>query len=122
MEVTKLIEAGQTLATRISEAVGKGAEWLWPILIRQQYVEATQWILGWGFIATGLFWLGRHSLAHSKGAGSDEKCFFGGLGYVLSVCGLMIACMAVFGVVGKFINPEYYALIDLTSMVKNSVK
>ena len=125
MEAAKLIEAGKELAAQLSIAVGQGAEWLWPILVKQQYVQGFQALLGCSAIAGVLYLIARLLIKDSGKVKAKERRAYedwepaatAGWSFLLSIAGTLLLVLGLSLALGRFINPEFYALDYLLSQV-----
>ncbi len=118
-----IIEKLTPIFNKVAEKIGQGAEWGWTILMKQQYVVAIQDII----IAVGLLIatpflyraIKKFTILHRdhRYDGWDAARFFTTLALIGCFVG-SVAC--IYGSVGRFINPEYYALKDIASFVQGN--
>jgi len=116
---------------KLGAKLGVGVEHVWPWLVRQQYIDAiTAWFF-FAVISTVMFFYVRYMLAHWDPRDKDGNrrkdvfnicyedfepfAFVGGIGLAIL---LVVAATTSFCTVTQVLNPEYYALKSLMSMVK----
>lgn len=120
----RVIDEVLTRLDAVAEKIGEGADYFWPVLVRQQYVEAT-FALVFALVMLGLAFLipawarsinGRGNWGDGTGAPSGE-C----VGFIVLLFGFL-GCLGWFLTYvlhfGAFFNPEFYALQDLLAMLK----
>ena len=103
----------------IAAQLGVAKEFVWEILVKQQYVEAAQLMIGVIFCVVVLV----YSIPIcSKGfkeeySSGDADAAAAIIGLFVSVgASIYILCGSI-ACVGRLLNPEYYALKDILNMV-----
>lgn len=106
---------------------------LWEIVLRQVYVETIQflvWVIILAVFAAFLFRLGKHYQGKSQkqreaNAGKawyekdDDNWWFSAmLSYLGSVVAIVVSLILVNAIIGRLINPKFYALSRLIEYVK----
>jgi len=104
----------------LSNQIGVGVEYFWPVFVKQYYIEAISDIAIW--IVLAIF----GSILIRRGiVGGDKKDWKDGSYIVLLIAGgiMAIFCASTFAitggdVAGKILNPEYYAIQDIIRKVR----
>ncbi len=115
------IQQLQIALTPVVEKLGQGGEWVYKVYYKQQIVYGTQWL-----IAAVLF-LGvlialltnfKKLKQWDDESGGYDKGFLPGLAIfgMFGAFALFLVCIGAS--VGRFINPDYYILQDLLSIIK----
>ena len=116
-EFIKLLE---TAYTSISPAAIRGAEYIWPLLVRQAWVAGIINAIGAGFTSVGavlsavFMFVG---IAHARKYNDEFWCGATAGGFVLTLVLLVITAVLVVQAVGFLLNPEYYAIMDIKNLV-----
>lgn len=110
------------LLKRLAQALGTTVEYLWPVIVRQQYVVAAQYagfVLLVGLPALYLVWYGwRTWLKWEPTIDPEDKVWIAvPLGLITLVANFVIAVF-LGGAIGRVINPEFYALQWVLSQIK----
>jgi hypothetical protein len=97
---------------KIGEKIGQGAETIWPWLVRQVYID--------GSIAIGVFILCSFCLITSLIFVLKNEKFAEELWGIVPFTAIVSAFSFVAAIVfaSRFLNPEYWALMDLLERVK----
>lgn len=111
----ELLQRLDTLAAKLGVTI----EYLWPIFVRQQVLEAVQCcFLFAAMVALALFCI-RKIVATSKRRNMDDADRFGySILYGLVAATAFLISGAAFYNMGGFFNPEFYALQELAEMLK----
>jgi hypothetical protein len=113
----KVIEIIDQLATQF----GVAKEFLWEVLLQQQYVEAAQLLVGACFLVGVIifgYWLFRKGVREEfKTSEGDVGATVFGMGVCLGGAGGLLATLC--SAIGRLINPEFYALQEILRMVTN---
>jgi hypothetical protein len=107
----------------ISEKLGVATSHVYEVLVRQQFVEGVVGVLApvsciiFALIAWNLGDSEGKSYKYELGAPISQIIF----GVIAGVM-LLLTVLTVPGTIGKLLNPEYYALKDITEQVGQLVK
>ena len=124
-QVTQIIDS-------ICERLGVAAEYLYPLLVRQAYVDGITALLGcllFPASIVALYFFYKHFFKPDKeGETRWDKCFRSDteLFVALPMAGLVVAAtvalFASFGCIGTaisaFVNPEWYAITSILNKLK----
>jgi hypothetical protein len=106
----------------IAQKLGVAAEHLWGVMIRQNYVEGiTGMIWGgiWLILAVVIGFIAKHIYKIAIDKDDDDyqfTCMFWGSIVVLLL--LVISCTVFTASIKQFINPEYYAFMNIINSFK----
>lgn len=112
-------ETTEKLLSELAQKMGVTVDMLWAALIKQAPIEActniAQIILGFLFLAS--IWVWR---AHLDKDGKDEDTYIIStiITYFITFFFLIGSIVALSEIVAGFLNPEYWALKELTKMFK----
>src|SRR3990167_6409897 len=119
--VREIIASGSATLSKLAEVAGSTAQHIYTVLVRQQFVDGVTTLVQlalWCF----LMYFGGMKIWRWHNAGDEYSDR--GLGAIIVGIGLVIVSFAVVGflgaAVGKFINPEYYALKFLFESVRST--
>ncbi len=122
---TSTVQSIKDAMTPVALAIGKGAEYGWTILIKQQYVYG----VGFAIAAVGslvlmalFIWMFRslsEAAKDSTGFSRGDYDFLIAFAFLASVACLICIFAFAFQSAAHFINPDYYALQYLLDTVTN---
>ena len=106
----------ETAITALATKLGVASEFVWPILVKQQFVDAMQGLVfAIVLISASLFFRIRARKFKQEDNNSEE--FYVPL-YVFSFIFVVIGICPVAYNIGIMLNPEYYALKTVASFIK----
>jgi len=106
---------------KVAAKIGAGAESLWPYLIKQQYIEAVRTTIVFILVAIASIFITKilsGYITKCEGYDSDEKKFLMCTGIIVCWILSVILMISFFIDFPRFINPEYYAIMDILGQVK----
>ena len=111
---TETINLITSYLDKLGEKIGIGANYLWPLLVRQQYVDAYVSIVLFVMAAASLSFCFHRGIPlwDSNGRGEAKGVLYGLLCVLLGVS-LFVAFLFVLREAFHIFNPEYWALKDL---------
>lgn len=129
-QTQQVIDTVQTGLNKASEALGVTVPRLWEVLIKQQYVEGVQLIIG---TLISICIVVVSILAYKEGSKPKHWEERNSYALLFNTTGAMICTISFFvgfislifavdfmgSAIGRFINPEYYAIQDLVSFFKD---
>ena len=105
---------------QLAAGLGVATDFLWPIMIRQAWIEGIFYgfwtVVGWtGVILVVKFLPGLIRKAHDTGGDGDfGKALVCGGGGVVSI---FLVAINMGKAMGRLLNPEYYALAKVTTQI-----
>ena len=110
------IQAIKDAMTPVAEALGKGAEYTWVVLIKQQYVVAVGDFIGFvvGMVAGLLILKWTIIMYKTDRYGTNPGWFFSG---AFALGGIGMSMYALYDGLAHIINPDFYVLQFLISAV-----
>lgn len=124
------IEAIQVALAPVAEKIGQGAAFGWEVVVRQQYVEGIIGLIAFGFfsllLVIALVMFGFIPWNKTDPEMTPKDWIYIVSSFVLglvSVFGFLFSLINLFAgdVLGKLINPEYYALQFFITLGKSAV-
>lgn len=119
-QTQQIIDMVQTGVNQLSEKMGVALPNLWAILVKQQYVVAVQelmMVVAAIAIQIVLFTLLKHA---NKEVGRNRDWEFGRLLIWLAIIAfIIVVCVKTGDVAARLINPEYYAIQEVVSYIKD---
>jgi heme/copper-type cytochrome/quinol oxidase subunit 2 len=119
-QTQQIIDIVQNGINSLSAQLGVSLPQLWEVVIRQQYVEVVQSVLIFIFCIIGLYCFYKYFKYRAKDNDYEVECDI-----VAIIVTLVLAIITLVSTIdliessGKLINPEYYAIQDITNFVKN---
>ena len=126
-ETIEVIKELSPIITKIANQLGVASEHIWGVLVRQAYVEGiTDLMLCLVIIVLTVCYWKFIRYAHKKICYQSEKDSWDSdilapiyvTGAILGFIGAILFVIGMSSAVGKFLNPEYYALQILTNLIK----
>lgn len=118
-QLISLIEKG---LTQMANNLGIAFPQLWEILIKQQYIEAAQAfiLLGICLIIIKIYYTKRAIINKSQFFDADTPvCLIGFCSVIAFLVIFIISIICSVEAVGQILNPEYYAIQDITEFIGN---
>lgn len=124
--VNDIVDGIMRIATQIAAKFGVAVNAIYPILIKQAYVEGYQYLMGaiLGFIAIvfGVMWC---VMAYRRYSGvskskSNEYGWLAFLGMILIFAGLIAFFSTVFTAINALYNPDYYIAQKIIKLLQNA--
>lgn len=112
------IQELQKALVPVAEKLGQGGEWVYKVYYKQQIVYGVQGIMG--FILALVLLLITY-IAIRKAIKNETSDTWGTVAVVLiliTIPALVIGTTELFQSVGRILNPDYYVLQDLLSIIK----
>jgi len=110
-----MYEKAMEILRWLGDQIGEGAEHFWPVIVREQWIEALPW-LSLPFFMAGLWWI-LHRTAKKINSEDDRAVALIAINIVCPL--VLLGCMVVFcGRFPQFFNPEYHAMQDVLEMIK----
>jgi hypothetical protein len=101
----------------LSVKLGVATEYLWEILVRQQFIEACMYT-GIVLIAIAAIWPGKRLMKYEPKSYNDAQEIVQAFGYTLLVVVAVGIPICIFQAAGRFVNPEFYALQSILGMIQ----
>lgn len=112
------IQELQKALVPVAEKLGQGGEWVYKVYYKQQIVYGIQGIMGF-ILALILLLLTYIVIKKSiKNETSDTWVTLAVLLMLITIPALFIGTAELFKSVGRIINPDYYVLQDLLTIIK----
>lgn len=115
-------EKTHQLIERLAEKLGTTAEHLWGVLVRQAFISSAATAIALCIYAAVLIW-GYHLVREKTKEDGDWNDHCGsialpwGVFAIAIIAFLIILCFNFSLIVAGFLNPEYLALREITSMI-----
>ena len=108
-----IIDKIEPVLINLASELGVASEYLWGILIRQQYLEGIV-ALGFFFLGIGMLY-GGYRLVRLSSENNDD--FFGMAGTFLGMFGFIMTIIAFINAVFHLGNPQYQAIQAILEML-----
>jgi hypothetical protein len=107
----------------VGQKLGQGGQFVWETYYRQQMVIAVQEVLYSAFalamLGTAVWW-GRFSYKKVKADIYSDFAFLSLMGVLMLLFfGVIVLVINAPGAIGHFLNPNYYIIQDLLSIIKH---
>ena len=118
-QIQQVIDYSQEALTSMASQLGVALPELWGILIKQQYVEAVQsFVLFIGMVFIVYFVFKFKVFNKMNDYNLETFVVFGAVIYCFIFFFTILFLMSG---IGKIINPEYYAIQDITVFISNMI-
>lgn len=110
----------QNALTPVVQKLGQGGEWVYKVYYKQQIVYGIQSILGVLLVILGWFLIGKMLKKAEWDFGTPDNFYAVAtiVGSIFLTMATFYVSVSLFGGVGRLINPDYYILQELLSIIK----
>ena len=113
--IIMLTEKVEKVVIAIGKGIGKSAKYVYPIMVKQQFLEGIVALSVFIFFTVVAF----ISYKNIEGWDSQKnECGVSNIIFIVAMIGVCISFVVAVTSMGQLFNPEYYALKEIMGMVK----